>query len=92
MADSLGPGDPVADAIAAFLTDLAQANRSALTRRADAADLRQFAVGHREPLETVTSGVLRAFLATIAPVSPATPAQARRAGQLSRLGLSTGVD
>jgi integrase/recombinase XerD len=92
MADSLGPGDPLADAIAAFLTDLAQANRSVQTRRAYAADLRQFAAGHRGALETVTPGVLRAFFATVAHLSPATRAQASRAGQLSRLGVSPGVN
>ena len=66
VADSPRPGHPLAEAIADFLAELAQANRSAHTRRAYAGDLQQFAAWHRDPLDTVTSGVLRSFFATIA--------------------------
>src|SRR5262249_9240830 len=51
----------LADLIAAFLSDLAQRNRSAHTRRAYAADLARFASFYVGTVEGITAEVLRAF-------------------------------
>ncbi|MDQ2808375.1 MAG: tyrosine-type recombinase/integrase [Chloroflexota bacterium] len=57
--------------IAAFLADLAHANRSAHTRYAYAADLAQFAAQAPSAVEALTPEVLRAFFATLTHLSPA---------------------
>lgn len=56
--------------IAAFVADLAHANRSAHTRQAYAADLAQFAAQGPPAIEGLTTEVLRAFFATLAHLSP----------------------
>ena len=47
--------------VATFLTDLANAHRSAHTQRGYATDLRTFTIFHPGPLATVTPAVLRAY-------------------------------
>jgi len=79
MANSLAPEHPLAEAIAAFLADLTQANRSAQTRRAYATDLHQFAAGYGGSLSAITPAVLRAFFETGATLSPATRARKQAA-------------
>lgn len=71
------------EVIAAFLTELAQANRSAHTCRAYATDLQQFAVWHRArgapALPAVTPALLRDYFATLVHLCPATRARKQAA-------------
>jgi integrase/recombinase XerD len=69
--------------IAAFLDDLAQANHSIHTRRAYAADLKQFAAWYAGRLDAITAGTLRDFFITLAHLRPAT--RARKQAALTRL-------
>lgn len=66
---------PLTDLITDFLTDLAQANRSALTCRTYALDLTQFAAFHPGPAESITVEVLRAFFGPMEHLKPATRAR-----------------
>lgn len=54
-----------------FLADLAQANRSAHTRRAYATDLRQFCDHYEGAVGAITAAVLRDFFSTVSHLSPA---------------------
>lgn len=73
------PDRPLADVVTDFLADLAQANRSAHTRRAYAADLAQFGRFCGEPLAAISPEVLRAFFSTLADYQPATRARKQAA-------------
>ena len=79
MAEQSGPTHTLEDAIAAFLADLEQANRSAHTRRAYATDLNQLASWHQGSLETITPAVLRDFFGSVARLAPATRARKQAA-------------
>lgn len=74
-----GPVHDLGTAIGDFLADLAQANRSAHTRRAYATDLSQFATWYQGALTAITPSVLRDFFATVAHLSPATRARKQAA-------------
>ncbi len=63
------------DAIAVFLAELEQANRSPHTRRAYGSDLAAFHRYYTGPLDGITSEVLRGYFATLASLSPATRAR-----------------
>jgi integrase/recombinase XerD len=65
--------------ISDFLTDLANANRSATTQRAYGADLAAFARFYGGPATGVTTEVLRGFLSTRAHLAPATRARTQAA-------------
>lgn len=71
--------DDLAEHAAAFLADLEQADCSAHTRRAYAADLRHFAAHHRGALADVTPEGLRAYFATLAGLGAATRARKQAA-------------
>jgi integrase/recombinase XerD len=71
--------EALAHAIAEFLADLTQASRSAHTRRAYAADLKQFQAWYSGSLATVTPEVLRAFFTALPPLSPASRARKQAA-------------
>lgn len=66
-------------AVANFLADLAQANRSIHTRRAYATDLKQLVAWHASLLETLTPERLRAFFATLEHLSDTTRARRQAA-------------
>ena len=74
-----GDGVPVAEAVVAFLADLAHANRSVHTRRAYAADLAAFRATYDGPIDGITADTLRAFFATVAHLRPATRARKQAA-------------
>jgi site-specific recombinase XerD len=65
--------------IAAFLTDLKNANRSPHTRRAYATDLQRLAAFYQGPPEKITVVHLRAFLETFNHLKPATRARKQAA-------------
>lgn len=81
----------LADHIADFLADLAQADRSPHTRRAYAADLKHFAAHHSGSLRAVTPDVLRGYFATLAGLSLATRAR-KQAAVASFLGWAMRQD
>ncbi len=70
---------PLGKCITDFLADLSQANRSAHTCRAYAADLSQFKAFHSGDLNDITAEVLRRFAATIAHLSPSSRARKQAA-------------
>ena len=76
---------PLEAAVDDFLTDLAQSNRAASTRRAYAADLARFAAFYAGPLAGITADGLRAYFATLAYLSPASRAR-KQAALASFLG------
>jgi integrase/recombinase XerD len=65
--------------VADFLTDLANANRSATTQRAYGADLAALARFYRGAASGITAEVLRGFLSTRAHLAPATRARTEAA-------------
>jgi site-specific recombinase XerD len=70
---------PLTTAIAAFLTDLEQANRSPHTQRAYASDLAQFATSFHGSVADITVEVLRQFFAQGQHLQPATRARKQAA-------------
>ena len=68
---------PLTDLIAAFLTDLANADRSVHTQRAYATELRRRAVFHAGAITTITPDILRSFLAQHRHLKPASRAPGR---------------
>jgi integrase/recombinase XerD len=66
---------PLRAAVAEYLADLAQANRSIHTVRAYRLDLQKLAAFYDGGLTGVTADILRAFFATCAHLSPATRAR-----------------
>ncbi len=71
--------EDLAGHVAAWLADLAQANRSPHTRRAYAADLRHFQAHYRGALGDLDADALRGYFATLAGLSPATRARKQAA-------------
>lgn len=71
--------ETVDDAIAEFLTDLANAGRSHHTVRAYRADLTQFARHHTGPVAEIDAAVLRGFFSAIAGQAASTRARKRAA-------------
>jgi len=65
--------------VAAFLTDLAHANRSQLTHHAYATDLAQLCAFYHGPVNAMTTEVLRDFFHTHLHLSPATRARKQAA-------------
>jgi site-specific recombinase XerD len=70
---------PLTDLIAAFLTDLANADRSIHTQRAYATELRRLAAFHAGPITTITPAILRTFLAQHSHLKPASRARMQAA-------------
>ncbi len=81
MGAPLGDGRerPLADLVAAFLTDLTHANRSPHTRRAYGADLALFCSFYTGSIGAITVDVLRGFFASVAHLSPASRARKQAA-------------
>lgn len=75
----------IQQAIANYLTELTQANRSVHTRRAYQTDLQQFAVWYNATVEAVTADALRSFFTTLTELSAATRAR-KQAALASFLG------
>jgi len=73
----------MAATVAEFLTDLTRAGKSANTVRAYRNDLRDFARFFTGPIDQITAGVLRQYLASVAGKAPAT--RARREAALASL-------
>jgi site-specific recombinase XerD len=71
---------PIAATVAEFLTDLTRAGKSANTVRTYRNDLARFFTG---PIDQITAGVLRQYLASVADKAPAT--RARREAALASL-------
>src|SRR4051794_19406109 len=71
--------DPLSSLMAAFLAELAHANRSRHTCRAYATDLTQFAAFYRGPFGGITAGVIRGFEATLQRLRPASRARKQAA-------------
>lgn len=69
--------------VAEFLTDLTRAGKSANTVRAYRSDLRDFTRFFTGPIDQITAGVLRQYLASVAGKAPAT--RARREAALASL-------
>lgn len=67
------------ETMAAFLADLAQANRSAHTCRAYATDLKLFATWYGGALHAITPAVLRAYFGELVHLQPATRARKQAA-------------
>jgi site-specific recombinase XerD len=74
-------GPSLGELVEAFLSDLAQQNRSANTCQAYACDLRQFLGFHRGSIQDITPDVLRRFDASLVQLSPAS--RARKASTLA---------
>ena len=70
---------PLEKLVAAFLTDLAHANRSQHTRHAYATDLAQLYAFYQRPVNAITVEVLRSFFSTHLHLSPATRARKQAA-------------
>ncbi len=70
---------PLGKLVAAFLTDLAHANRSPHTRHAYATDLAQLCAFYQGPVNAMTSEVLRNFFGMHLHLSPATRARKQAA-------------
>lgn len=70
---------PLDELVATFLTDLAQANRSAHTRYAYAADLAQLCAFYQGTVQGITAEVLRSFFSTHLHLRPATRARKQAA-------------
>ncbi len=70
---------PLDGLVAAFLTDLAHANRSFHTRHAYATDLAQLCAFHQGPMQAITVQVLRNFFHKHLHLSPATRARKQAA-------------
>ncbi|MET8991938.1 site-specific integrase [Nonomuraea wenchangensis] len=79
IAEQLGRAHPLARHLDDFLTDLANAGKSAHTRRAYRGDLVAFAAHHGEELSELTAPPVRAFLAELADLSPASRKRKRAA-------------
>ncbi|MGW0444804.1 Tyrosine recombinase XerD [Nonomuraea coxensis DSM 45129] len=79
IAEQLGRSHPLARHLDDFLTDLANAGKSAHTRRAYRGDLIAFAAHHGEELAELTAAPVRAFLAELAELSPASRKRKRAA-------------
>ncbi|WP_235031033.1 tyrosine-type recombinase/integrase [Nonomuraea solani] len=79
IAEQLGRSHPLARHLDDFLTDLANAGKSAHTRRAYRGDLIAFAAHHGEELGELTAAPVRAFLAELAELSPASRKRKRAA-------------
>ncbi|MFI6458715.1 site-specific integrase [Streptosporangium amethystogenes] len=71
IAEQLGSAHPLAAHLDDFLTDLANAGKSAHTRRAYRGDLIAFAAHHGEEIAELTAAPVRAYLAEFAELSPA---------------------
>jgi len=72
-------GHPLAAPITEFLTDLANANRSAHTVRCYRGDLAGFAAVHPGGVGTIDAAALRRFFATLSTQAPATRARKQAA-------------
>lgn len=70
---------PLDELVAAFLADLAHANRSPHTRQAYARDLAQLCACYQGPVTAITADVLRNFFDTHLHLSPATRARKQAA-------------
>lgn len=70
---------PLLELITAFLTDLANTQKSAHTQRAYAMELRRLAAFHTGPLDAVTPEVLRTFFASQRHLKPASAARMQAA-------------
>ncbi|WP_345580512.1 site-specific integrase [Nonomuraea rosea] len=79
IAEQLGRSHPLAAHLDDFLTDLANAGKSAHTRRAYRGDLLAFAAHHGEEIGELTAAPVRAFLAEFAELSPASRKRKRAA-------------
>ncbi|MCP2353583.1 site-specific recombinase XerD [Nonomuraea thailandensis] len=79
IAEQLGRTHPLAAHLDDFLTDLANAGRSAHTRRAYRSDLIAFAAHHCEEIGELSAAPVRAFLAELAELSPASRRRKRAA-------------
>ncbi|MGW5159738.1 site-specific integrase [Nonomuraea wenchangensis] len=79
IAEQLGRAHPLARHLDDFLTDLANAGKSAHIRRAYRGDLVAFAAHHGEELSELTAAPVRAFLAELADLSPANRKRKRAA-------------
>uniref|UniRef100_UPI003F4912A4 tyrosine-type recombinase/integrase n=1 Tax=Streptosporangium sp. CA-256172 TaxID=3240076 RepID=UPI003F4912A4 len=79
IAEQLGSSHPLARHLDDFLTDLANAGKSAHTRRAYRSDLIAFAAHHGEELAELTAAPVRAYLAELADLSPASRKRKRAA-------------
>jgi len=66
---------PMTDLIAAFLTDLANADRSVHTQRAYATELRRLTAFHAGSITTITPTILRIFFAQHSHLKPASRAR-----------------
>ncbi|MCN0154353.1 tyrosine-type recombinase/integrase [Salinispora arenicola] len=77
--DQLGSGHPLAAALDAFLTDLANGNASGHTIRAYRGDLLRFAAHHDAGPGELTVTPVRAYLAETAGLAPATRKRKRAA-------------
>ncbi len=66
---------PLSNLITAFLTDLANADRSVHTQRAYAMELRRLTGFHAGPITTITTTILRAFFAQHGHLKPASRAR-----------------
>ncbi|MER5326321.1 tyrosine-type recombinase/integrase [Streptosporangium roseum] len=71
IVEQLGRGHPLAAHLDDFLTDLANAGRSAHTRRAYRGDLIAFAAHHGEEIGALAAAPIRAYLAELADLAPA---------------------
>jgi len=72
-------GHPLAAPVTEFLTDLANANRSAHTVRCYRGDLAGFAATHPGGVGTIDAAALRRFFATLSTQAPATRARKQAA-------------
>jgi integrase/recombinase XerC/integrase/recombinase XerD len=79
IAEQLGRTHPLARHLDDFLTDLANAGRSAHTRRAYRGDLIAFSAHHGEGIAELTAAPVRAYLAELAELSPASRKRKRAA-------------
>ncbi|MCG5213470.1 tyrosine-type recombinase/integrase [Streptosporangium soli] len=79
IAEQLGSSHPLARHLDDFLTDLANAGRSAHTRRSYRGDLIAFAAHHGDELAELTATPVRAFLAELTELSPASRKRKRAA-------------
>ncbi len=71
IAEQLGRTHPLARHLDDFLTDLANAEKSAHTRRAYRGDLIAFAAHHGEELAELTAAPVHVYLAGLTELSPA---------------------
>src|SRR3989440_956165 len=79
MAQTMMKEQPLEKLVAAFLTDLAHANRTPHTRYAYATDLAQLCAFYHGPVNALTAEVLRDFFRTHLHLSPATRARKQAA-------------